>query len=115
MAHHIGVAVERTVPHVGQWGEYDAGAHRIRLHPDLRMVQHASTYAHELGHAMHRHEASTTRTEREADHAAHWLTIPLCAFLQALQAHDTMQAVAHELGLLPSDVRAYAGRITNST
>lgn len=110
MAHHIGVRVERSIPQVGQWAEYDATAHLIRLHPSLAHTQTVSTYAHELGHAMHRHRCSTPRTEREADHAAHWLTIGLCDFLRACQAHESMQAVAHELGVLPLDVRGYARR-----
>ena len=111
VAERLGVRVDYLAPMVGDWGEYDASAHRIALHPALGPVQLFSTYAHELGHAMYRHGATTAHTEREATHAAHWLTIPLCGFLRAIQAHDSAQAVAHELGVMPADVRAYGHRL----
>ena len=110
VAEHLGVEVTYGCPEVGHWGDYDALAHRITLLPRLGAAQHRSTYSHELGHSLYRHERSTARAEREASHAAHWLTIPLCDFLRAVQENDSMQAVAHDLGVMPSDVKAYARR-----
>ena len=102
--------MEYATPSVGDWGQYDSSAHRITLLPELGEVQHRSVLSHEIGHALYRHDRSTARTEREATHAAHWLTISLCEFLWAVNAFESMQAVAHELGVLPSDVEAYARR-----
>lgn len=112
-ADHLGCEVRAEFPRSGRLGEYDAASHTIRLHPDLIGVQRRAVLSHELGHAMHRHRRSTPRTEREADYSAHWLLIPLCAFLRAMQAQETMRGVAHELGVLPADVRAYAARLSD--
>lgn len=109
-ADHLGCEVRTEFPHSGRLGEYVAASHMIRLHPDLIGAQRQAVLSHELGHAIHRHASSTPRTEREADHAAHWLTVGLCGFLRAVQAHESMRAVAHELGVLPADVRSYAAR-----
>lgn len=111
LAEMIGCAVVRSIPLSGHWGEYDASAHQVRLHPRLHGAQLRSVLAHELGHAAHRHESSTARTEREADEFADWVQIPLCAFLRAVQVQESMQAVAHELGVLPADVYRYAERL----
>ena len=110
VAESMGVRVEYIAPARG-WGEYDPLSHTIRLHPRLRGIQLRAVLSHELGHAAHRHTSSTTRAEREADHFAHWLTIPLCGLLRATQCHDTAQGIAHELGVLPSEVTAYLGRL----
>ena len=111
VAEHLGVRVDYVPPVTGGWGEYDAAAHRINLHPGLGPLQRRAVLAHELGHAAHRHEASTPRNEREADEMAHWLTIPLCGFLRAARAQETVPGVADELGVLPSAVRDYARRL----
>lgn len=106
----IGCTIRCEIPVSGCWGEYDAIRHESRLHPDLAAIQCHAVLAHEIGHAAHRHESSTALTEREADAFSDWLRIPFCSFLRATQAHHTVQAVAHELDLLPADVRRYAQR-----
>lgn len=111
LAEMIGCTVMRSEPVSGHWGEYDASAHEIRLHPRLHGAQARSVLAHELGHAAHRHESSTARTEREADAFSDWVQIPLCMFLRAVQVQESMQAVACELGVLPADARRYAERL----
>lgn len=100
-----------AVPLIGRWGEYDAIRHEVRLHPQLTGIQAQAVLAHELGHAAYRHEASTAQSEREADDLGDWLRIPFCSFLRATQVHHTVQAVAHELDVLPADVHRYAQRI----
>ncbi|NWN89225.1 MAG: ImmA/IrrE family metallo-endopeptidase [Micrococcaceae bacterium] len=107
----IGCCVRSAVPVSGHLGEYDAARHEIRVHPALAAIQCQAVLAHEIGHAAYRHESSTALTEREADEFSDWLRIPFCDFLRATQAHSTVQAVAHELDLLPADVRRYAQRI----
>lgn len=109
-ADHLGCEVLTEFPHSGRLGEYDATSHTIRLHPDLIGIQRQAVLSHELGHCMYRHDSSTRHTEREASHAAHWLTIGLCGFLRAVQAHETMRGVAYELGIMWSDARDYAAR-----
>lgn len=107
----IGCCVRSAVPMSGHWGEYDAARHEIRVHPALAAIQCQAVLAHEIGHAAYRHESSTVLTEREADEFSDWLRIPFCDFLRAINAHETVQAVAHELDVLPSDVRRYATRL----
>lgn len=110
-AANIGCVVTCEVPVTGYWGEYDALRHEIRLHPRLAGIQAQAVLAHELGHAAYRHESSTAHTERLADELSDWLRIPFCSFLRATQVHHTVQAVAHELDVLPADVHRYAQRI----
>jgi len=110
-ANLVGCTVVREEPVVGQLGEYDATRHEIRLHPALVGIQAKAVLAHELGHAAYRHESSSAQNEREADELGDWLRIPFCDFLRAIKAHETVQAVAHELDVLPSDVRRYATRL----
>lgn len=111
VAARLGVDVVVEVPRSGAWGEYDATENQVRIHPLLSGVQLRCVLAHELGHAAHRHTSSTPLTEREADEFAHWLLIPLCGFLRAASAYESAQAVAHELGVLPSFVEGFAGRL----
>lgn len=107
----LGCLVLREYPVSRRLGEYDAIRHEIRLHPDLIGIQGQAVLAHELGHAAYRHMSSTPRTEREADDMGDWLRIPFCRFLRATQVYPTAQEVAHELDVLPEDVRRYAQRI----
>lgn len=111
IADHLGVTVTIAPPLVGQLGEYDHYCRTIRLHPRLSGLLQSSVLAHELGHAAYGHTASTTITEWEADQFAHWLQIPFCDYLTATAAHPTVQAVAHELGVLPATVRDYTRRV----
>jgi hypothetical protein len=111
IADHLQVTVIIEEPHVGQLGEYQASKHLIRLHPRLSGLLLTSVLAHELGHAAYRHTTSTTVTEREADHFAHWVLIPFCRYVQATHAHTTPQGVAHDLGVLPSTIREYTRRV----
>lgn len=112
-ADQLGCEVLAEFPHSGRLGEYDATSHTIRLHPDLIGIQRQAVLSHEIGHHMYRHTSSTRHMEREADHAGHWLLIPLCGFLRAMQMHESMRGVAHELGVLPADARAYAARLSD--
>lgn len=107
----VGCTVVREEPFVGQLGEYDAVRHEIRLHPALVGIQARAVLAHELGHAAYRHEVSTTQTEREADDLGDWLRIPFCRYMRATQLYPTAQEVAHELDVLPADIRRYAQRV----
>lgn len=107
----VGCTVVREEPFVGQLGEYDATQHEIRLHPALVGIQARAVLAHELGHAAYRHESSSAQNEREADELGDWLRIPFCGFLRATQVYPTAQEVAHELEVLPEDVRRYATRL----
>src|SRR5690625_887836 len=107
----VGCTVVREEPLVGQLGEYDATRHEIRLHPALVGIQARAVLAHELGHAAHRHTTSTVQTEREADDLGDWLRIPFCSFLRATKLYPTAQEVAHELEVLPADIRRYTRRL----
>jgi len=107
----VGCTVVREEPLVGQLGEYDATRHEIRLHPALIGIQARAVLAHELGHAAHRHTTSTAQTEREADDLGDWLRIPFCGFMRATQLYPTAQEVAHELEVLPADIRRYTRRL----
>jgi len=107
----VGCTVVREEPIVGQLGEYDATRHEIRLHPELVGIQARAVLAHELGHAAYRHETSSTHNEREADDLGDWLRIPFCGFLRATKVYPTAQQVAHELDVLPADIRRYAHRV----
>lgn len=102
--------VRSEIPFSGAWGEYVPALHAIRLHPHLTGIHRDAVLGHELGHAAHEHTGYRPREEAEADRFAHWLLIPLCGFLRAMQAQEAMRGVAHELGVLPADVRAYAAR-----
>lgn len=112
IADHLGVTVLVEEPLVGQLGEYDHNQRVVRLHPKLSGLLQSAVLAHELGHAAHGHTSSTTVTEVQADHFAHWCQIPFCRYLQATAVHHTVQGVAYELGILPSAAEAYAGRVT---
>lgn len=111
LADRLGCAVVRCEPPGGRWGAYDAASRTIYLHPRLGPAQRRSVLAHEIGHHIHRHHTSTPRAEAEADAVAHWLTIPLCMILKAAQSHPSVQAVAHELELMPEDVEIYVRRL----
>ena len=107
----LDVKITRTPTVTGAWGEYDHTHRVIRLDPRLSGVPYTSTLAHELGHAAHGHTQSTVVTEREADQYAQWLLIPFCRYLEAARAYDTVEAVAHEIGVLPGDIIRYAERL----
>ena len=107
----LDVKITRTPTVTGAWGEYDHAHRVIRLDPRLSGVPYTSTLAHELGHAAHGHTASTIVTEREADEYAAWLLIPFCRYMEAARAYETVEAVAHELEVLPGDAARYAARM----
>jgi hypothetical protein len=107
----VGCTIVREEPIVGQLGEYDATRHEIRLHPDLVGIQARAVLAHELGHAAYRHETSSAQNEREADDLGDWLRIPFCYFMRATKVYTTAQEVAHELDVLPADIRRYTRRV----
>lgn len=91
----------------GWWGAYDLHFNTIILRPRLAPLQKRSTLAHECAHAVLGHHGHHPRQEREAEElAAGWL-IRHHDFHTAACIHDTVQAVAHELNVLPRDVKAY--------
>lgn len=90
------------------WGFYDPLTHAIVLRPDLAPLQRLSTLAHELGHAYYRHEGTTPRNEAEASEWAARALIRPCEFHRAAQVHDSPEAVANELNVLPRDVVNFA-------
>lgn len=111
VAEYLECTIDISYPITEGWGEYDSTAHTIRLHPELAGVKRTAVLAHELGHAAHQHSESTHATEWEADRFAHWLLVPLCDYLRATRLHPTVQAVAHELEILPSMAAQYAHRL----
>lgn len=112
--------VEGKLP-TGWWGAYDASKNTIILRTSLAPLQRRSTLAHETAHAVlgHHRNPSTlaylARMERDAEElAASWL-IKHQEFTCATGVHETVQAVAHELHVLPRDVRAYVRALERTT
>lgn len=85
-------------------GVYLNDHHAILIDKKLAPMQRYSTLMHELGHAYYRHSESTPRSEREASDWAARAMIRICEFLALSKLHDTPQAVAWEMGVLPRDV-----------
>lgn len=98
---------EIECPH-GWWGFYDPDWHVVGLRPRLGPVQRASTLAHELGHAFFRHRGSHFWQEESASNWAVGVLIDPAEFESAIRVFDSVTAVAHELNVLPRDVRRYA-------
>lgn len=98
--------VEDTLPD-GWWGAYDLPTNTIHLRRRLAPLQRRSTLAHEIAHAVLGHDGHHPRHERQAEElAASWLNRP-ADFSHACRVYDTATALAHELNVLPRDVRAY--------
>lgn len=91
----------------GLMGAYLHGLRVIMLDERLAATQRLSTLAHELGHAFYGHESTTARGEREASEWAARILISRRAFDEASRMHSGEVGVAHELGVLPRDVRNY--------
>jgi Zn-dependent peptidase ImmA (M78 family) len=103
---HVRV-IETDLPK-GWWGAYDHATRTIGLRRTLAPIQRRSTLSHELAHAALDHYGHTPRQEREAQElSATWL-IRHCEFQHASRIYNTPTALAHELGVLPRDVHAYA-------
>lgn len=115
IAHALGVRVVVEKPSGRRWGAYCNRTRTIRLHPDLGPLQRDYTLAHEIGHAFHEHEGCHPRTEWDADvWAATWL-IPHTQWDQATSIHDTVEAVATELGVLPKLIHIYHENMRRQT
>lgn len=76
--------------------------HSHDQHPRrARPIQWRCVLAHELGHAQWGHDGSCPRAERQADEHAVTLLITPEEWAVATILHDSAEAVAHELGVLP--------------
>ncbi|MGP5220455.1 ImmA/IrrE family metallo-endopeptidase [Arthrobacter rhombi] len=100
------LVVEEQLPS-GWWGAYDHHSDTIILQPGLGTLQRQSTLAHEAAHATLGHHGHHPSQEEQAEElAASWL-IRHRDFEVATRIHDRLQAVAHELEVLPRDIKAY--------
>ncbi|RJN32932.1 ImmA/IrrE family metallo-endopeptidase [Nesterenkonia natronophila] len=106
-AYALGVQIVSERPFRGAWGDYCNSTLTIRLRPDLGPLQREYTLGHELGHAYHEHFGCHQRMEWDADVFAATMLIRRSEWSQATQAHDTVGAVATDLGVLPKVVRIY--------
>lgn len=103
----LGVRVVEEFPPHGWWGAYDHGSRTIYVRPTLAPLQRRSTLTHECAHAALGHTGHEPRQETIAEElAASWL-IPPEDFDRVTKIFDTVQAAAHELHVLPRDVKAY--------
>ena len=93
-------------------GVYLHDHHTILLDNELAPIQRRSTLMHELGHAYYRHPQSSARTEREASEWAARALIRPCELLKLSRIYDDLESVAHELGVLPRDVKHFHGWAT---
>lgn len=91
----------------GLHGCYDHRHHAVFVDSRLDHVAQKSTLVHELGHAYFRHAGDSPKWEREASSWAALALIRGCELTKAVAAHDTIEAVADELEVLPRDVRNY--------
>ncbi len=105
--------IEEELPK-GWWGAYDHHSDTIILQPGLGPLQRRSTLAHEAAHAALGHHGHHPSQEAAAEElAASWL-IRHCDFEIATRVYDRIQAVAHELEVLPRDVKAYLRHLSHS-
>lgn len=88
-------------------GLYDDAASRIYVALGLPMDEVKATLAHELGHALHRHDCSTPQNERQADKRAAWLLVDPQAYAEAEAIDDHPAAIAESLELTPKVVEDY--------
>jgi hypothetical protein len=114
VADELGVTVLRAQLPAGWWGSYERKTHTITIHPLATGIQFRSAFAHELGHAYYRHRGSTPRSERQASDWASNFLIERAAFIECLAFCESIQAIAHALGVLPSDVENYIRNLTPS-
>lgn len=106
-AYALGVRIMDEEPPGGRWGDYCNSTRTIRLRPDLGPLQRSYTLGHEIGHAFHEHSGCHPNVEWEADVFAATMLIRRSEWQAATSAHDTVGAVATELGVLPKVVRIY--------
>lgn len=112
IAKSLGVHVRFGWVPEGTWGTYDADLHLITLRWGLGPVQLLCTLMHELGHAANRHRGHNARQEREANAWAAVRLIGRDDLVNAVVVESTLQAVAHNLGVLPDVVRDYIESLT---
>lgn len=108
----IGVTVTVGGLPCGWWGAYNWEKHLIHLRPRLGLVQGRSVLAHELGHAWYRHKGTSARNERQASIWAARHLIDRADFVRAAQISEHRAGIAHQLGVMPSDVDVYTSSLT---
>ncbi len=111
-AYALGVQIVTETPPGGVWGDYCNSMRTIRLRPDLGPLQRAYTLGHELGHAYYEHIGCHPRMEWDADVFAATMLIRRSEWAEITRTHDTVEAVATELGVLPKVVRIYYEQIS---
>lgn len=99
-AARLGVRVQ-YVDGLDRWGRYDHTTRTISIRTGLAPIQWRCVLAHELGHAHWGHDGSCPRAERQADEHAVILLVSPGEWEAATVLHDSAEAVAHELGILP--------------
>lgn len=92
----------------GLQGGYMIDHHAVMIEDSLAPIQYRSTIMHELGHAYFGHAHTTPHAERQAGEWSARAMIRFCEFSALTRVHDTTQAVACEMGVLPRDVANYA-------
>ncbi|PRZ15189.1 ImmA/IrrE family metallo-endopeptidase [Nesterenkonia sandarakina] len=110
----LGAKVVQRPPAEGRWGEWCQRTREIRLHPELGALQRDYTLAHEIGHAYHQHTGCGPRDEWEADVWAATVLIRRRDWKRAVQIHETVGAVAMEIGVLPKLVKVYAQHLRHA-
>ncbi|WP_417215182.1 ImmA/IrrE family metallo-endopeptidase [Arthrobacter sp.] len=91
------------------WGGYDGRTHTIHLAESLGPLQARSTLAHELSHAEHRHQGSSTdeNNGQEARHtAAQWLFGP-CGPCRSRRRPEHRRGSRNRLRRPPRDIHAF--------
>lgn len=91
----------------GLFGAYIHSHRIILIDSRLAPVQRRSTLMHELGHAYYGHDGHLAKWEREASLWAASQMIRFSDYQLATTIYASPVAVAHELGVLPRDVRNY--------
>lgn len=98
-------------------GFYDHDASEIVVGLSLTMPELKEVLAHELGHALHCHDCSNRKNERQADRYAAKLLVNSSDYAAAERIADHPALIANELGLTEKVVRDYqdyflAGRVS---
>lgn len=99
-AARLGVRVQ-YIDGLDRRGRYSHTTRTVTIRSGMAPVQWRCTLAHELGHAHWGHSGSCPKAERQADEYAVQLLITPEEWAAATALHTTVEAVAHELGILP--------------
>jgi Zn-dependent peptidase ImmA (M78 family) len=106
-ARRLGVRVHLAHLQEPFLGLYDDGASRIFVSLGLPMDEVKATLAHELGHALYRHDCSTPANERQADRRGAWLLVNPQEYAAAEAISDHPAAIADELGITEKVIEDY--------